>query len=320
MSRIISFSPKQFPKFQENIAYGLPPRKLILLLAVIDLFEHGLLSKNQIFLSAELMAAFLKYWNKIEFISYSTNIAATFLDMRSENFWHLKIKHDLDSVKFSGLNFITISSLKNFLDYAYLDKDIFVSLKDKSYRLRLFKFIVKLCFPKNQHKICELLKFNTFTELQKSLKNKGGVVYNPQDLDNEEKIFVRESAFSRVVSSVYHYQCAFCGLRAINSLSQTLVDGTHIKPFSLFYDDRIDNGISLCKNHRWAFEQGWFTVDDDYKIIISNDLWVESLYVKSLREFQGKRILLPPHNQYFPRIEALRWHRENIFNRFACSN
>ncbi len=317
MSKIISFSSKQVPKSQENIAYGLPPRKLILLLAVIDLFEHGLVPKNQIFLSAELIAAFLKYWNKLELISYPANIAATFIDMKSENFWHLKIKQELNLSKFSSFKFITINSLQEAIYYAYLDKDIFVSLKDSDYRLRLFKVIVNLCFTKNRPKIYELFKVNTFTELQKNLRNKGGVIYNPKNLENEEKIFVREAAFSKIVSSTYDYQCAFCGLRVMNSLNQTIVDGTHIKPFSLFYDDRIDNGISLCKNHRWAFENGWFTLDDDYKILISNDLWVESLYAKSMREFQGQRILLPPHKQYFPRIEALRWHRENIFNRFT---
>ncbi len=29
------------------------------------------------------------------------------------------------------------------------------------------------------------------------------------------------------------------------SIQQIIVDGAHIKPFAKFYDNRIDNGISL---------------------------------------------------------------------------
>ncbi|WP_347277256.1 HNH endonuclease [Leptolyngbya sp. FACHB-671] len=36
----------------------------------------------------------------------------------------------------------------------------------------------------------------------------------------------------------------------------------HIKPFSEFRDDRFDNGTSPCKKHHWAFDHGWFGIDD----------------------------------------------------------
>ncbi|WP_396336459.1 HNH endonuclease [Fischerella sp. JS2] len=28
-----------------------------------------------------------------------------------------------------------------------------------------------------------------------------------------------------------------------------------------FYDNIIINGISFCKNHHWAFDRSWFTVN-----------------------------------------------------------
>jgi putative restriction endonuclease len=46
-------------------------------------------------------------------------------------------------------------------------------------------------------------------------------------------------------------------LKIINSLGQNIVEGSHIKSFSEFRDNRIDNGLSLCKNHHWAFERVW---------------------------------------------------------------
>ncbi len=34
---------------------------------------------------------------------------------------------------------------------------------------------------------------------------------------------------------------------------------------------------------------------------------------RPMRDFMGDRILLPSHTQYYPRLEALQWHRENVF-------
>ncbi len=102
-------------------------------------------------------------------------------------------------------------------------------------------------------------------------------------------------------------------MQVINLLSRNILDGAHIKPFAELYDDRVDNGISLCKNHHWAFDHGRFSIYDDYTILVSNDLREESLNEKPIKEFQGNRILLPIQEQYRPRMEALRWHRENVF-------
>jgi putative restriction endonuclease len=49
-------------------------------------------------------------------------------------------------------------------------------------------------------------------------------------------------------------------------------------------------------------------------IFVSNDLREESLNAKPIREFQGNHILLPVQEHYRPRLEALRWHRKNVFN------
>jgi len=134
-------------------------------------------------------------------------------------------------------------------------------------------------------------------------------------VEDESKLIVRDAAFRRIVVSAYEYRCAFCELQVLNSLNQHIVDGAHIKPFSQFRDDRFDNGLSLCKNHHWAFDRGWFTVDDDYRIVVSNDLREKSPHAQTMRDFHGQNIGLPAQQSYLPRIEALRWHRENVFNR-----
>ena len=92
-----------------------------------------------------------------------------------------------------------------------------------------------------------------------------------------------------------------------------IVDGSHILPFAEFRDDRFDNGISLCKNHHWAFDRGWFSIDDNYRIIIAKERLHEepSEHTRQMQDFHGEQILLPTKAEYEPRLAALEWHRKH---------
>jgi putative restriction endonuclease len=87
----------------------------------------------------------------------------------------------------------------------------------------------------------------------------------------------------------------------------------HIKPFSEFRDDRFDNGLALCKNHHWAFDRGWFSINEDYRIIIPRGRFTEESpqETKPMKEFNGKQIVLPTKEAHFPRLESLHWHRQH---------
>jgi putative restriction endonuclease len=172
-------------------------------------------------------------------------------------------------------------------------------------------------FNERTQDIESLLQVNAFAELQDQLQRTGGKVYQPEELEDEQAVIVRDGAFRKIVVSTYNYRCAFCGLQILDSLGQNIVDGSHIKPFSQFYDDRIDNGLALCKNHHWAFDRFWFTIDDDYTIIVSDSLREESPNAKPMREFSGDRIILPAQEQYYPRRDSLQWHRDEFLRRAA---
>ena len=165
-------------------------------------------------------------------------------------------------------------------------------------------------FPDRKTDIERMLEINSFQTLQDRLQKTGGVVYSPEDLENEEERVVRNTAFRRIVIAVYEYSCAFCGLQIVDSLGQGVVDGAHIMPFSRFRDDRIRNGLSLCKNHHWAFDRGWFSVDDGYKILVSKGLRERSPNAKPTSRFHRERILLPTKEIYAPSHESLRWHEK----------
>jgi putative restriction endonuclease len=236
-----------------------------------------------------------------------------FFHLKSEGFWHLAINPNLESIapsfKPSSLN-----ALQGFVNYAYLDEELYEILQDPIGRTTLVNILASTYFSDKTKQIENLFQINSFKDFQDRLREQGGKVYTVEELADEGKSIVRDAAFREVVVSIYDHRCAFCHLRVISSNSQNVVDGSHIKRFSEFRDDRIDNGLSLCKNHHWAFDRGWFTIDDNYKIIVSKDLREDSPHAKTMGDFHSQYIILPTQQSYFPRIDALRWHRENVFN------
>ena len=60
----------------------------------------------------------------------------------------------------------------------------------------------------------------------------------------------------------------------INSPNTLLweVEAAHIVPHRASGKDDILNGIALCRLHHWAFDVGWFTLEDNFKITASRKI------------------------------------------------
>jgi putative restriction endonuclease len=209
----------------------------------------------------------------------------------------------------------TPSTIRGTVEYAYFDDELWSLLQNPQDRTVLTHVLIDSWFNERTQDIESLLQVNAFAELQDQLQRTGGKVYQPEELEDEQAVIVRDGAFRKIVVSTYNHTCAFCGLQILDSLGQNIVDGSHIKPFSQFYDDRIDNGLSLCKNHHWAFDRFWFTINDDYTIIVADNLREDSPNARPMREFGGDRIILPAQQQYYPRQDSLQWHREEFSRR-----
>jgi len=208
-----------------------------------------------------------------------------------------------------------LKSLQGLVLYAFLDIELFLILQDQLSRSILVNTLIEAWFSHKKEQVNKLFRIDAFQEFQNKLKESGGQIYTVEDLKNEDKVIIRDAAFRKVVVSIYNYHCAFCGLKIINSQGQNIVDGSHIKPFAEFRDDRIDNGLSLCKNHHWAFDRGWFGIDENYKIRVAQNLEEVTPYNRAMKEFDGEKIILPNQEFYYPRIEALQWHLETIFQK-----
>jgi len=316
MTKNLDYYVNKFANLRVSRSSGVAPNKPILLLSIIELISQGEIRRNQIPLSAELIATFLKLWSHLEAVR-KPDIGLPFYHLTSDGFWHYQMKLGFESLIAAKIKIRTPSTIRQTVEYAYLDVELWTLLQNSESRSVLTHVLIDSWFSDKTQDIEQLLQVNAFAELQDQLQRSGGKVYQPEELEDEQAVIVRDGAFRKIVVSTYNQRCAFCGLQILDSLGQNIVDGSHIKPFSQFYDDRINNGLSLCKNHHWAFDRFWFTINDDYSIIVADNLREDSPNAKTMREFRGDRIILPAQVQYYPRQDSLQWHREEFSRRAA---
>lgn len=283
---------------------GIANHKPILILSVVELIIQQSIFENRIFVSNELIETFKKYWSILVAGSiYTDALHYPFFHLRREGFWYLKFR---DAYK-EGDRIKTTNKLKEKVEYAYLDGELFELLQDPLSRQALVDSLVSTWFADSRPNLSNILDIDLEfdrTELQNHDSNIKVTL---------RKSIVRNAFFRKLVVREYDYRCAFCKLRIIRNLNQNIVDGAHIKPFSKFLDSKIDNGLSLCKNHHWAFDLGWFSIDDNYRILVAQGLDDDSPYTRAMKEFDRDLIILPSNERHFPRLESLQWHREHKF-------
>jgi putative restriction endonuclease len=316
MIKNFTYYANKFANLKVSRSSGVAPNKPILLLSVIQMISQGQLKQNQIPLSGELIATFLKLWGQLELVR-RPDIGLPYFHLMGDKFWHYQPKPGFESLISSKVKIRTPNTIRSTVEYAYLDEELWVILQNPQERNLLVSVLINSWFPSQSQMIEELLQVDAFAQLQEMLQAQGGKVYLPEELEDEETTIVRDATFRKILTLTYNYHCAFCGLQVLDALGQNIVDGAHIMPFSQFYDDRINNGLSLCKNHHWAFDHFWFTIDDNYTIIVDDSLREISPHAKAMREFNGDRIKLPTQQQYYPRPDALQWHRQEFLKRVA---
>lgn len=285
----------------------------ILLLTIIDLISQNIIEENKILISDELLDTFEKYWKILNPQSTKKpGLQYPFIALENQNILHLEFKCNI-ARELTTIN-KSINKLKQAVEYVSLDDELFLLIQDSNTRQQLIDTLIAAWFSTSKQELEAILTLNdTFEEASNQELEELLDDFQPKKKFYLRKSLVRDSVFRQSVINTYNYRCSLCSLKVTKSFTQNIVDGAHIKPFAKFYDNRINNGLSLCKNHHWAFDQGIFSIDDNYKIIVTNDFSEESPNMKPIRDFQGEMILLPNSEKNYPNLESIQWHRHNIF-------
>ena len=126
------------------------------------------------------------------------------------------------------------------------------------------------------------------------------------------KLF-NEVSFRDFVMTGYDNLCAITGT-AINYRSFTNLEAAHIKPKShggLFLPN---NGIALSRDLHWAFDKGFFTLDNDFRVKIHPEITSEYL-----RKYDRQQIRIPSDTFFAPNLDNVRYHQENVYGLFLKS-
>lgn len=303
-----------------NKTRGDAPHKPVLLLAIIEGIENGDIISNRISITPELVLSFKDIWSKLVFTNHSQNFALPFFHMKSDPFWRLvSLNGAVIPISSSG-SVKSFSSLKDSVAYAEIDKELFLFLMDPIAREVIKSELHEFYFPETKAALLnvesilirqlkdQVLNNDRQTYVERVEAFRSTMLVN----DFEEEIYVRCGIFKREIPKIYNYTCAISGLRVEATINAQLIDACHIVPFSFSKDDTIGNGFSLTPTLHRAFDRGLITINDNYLVRISPGVAeVDSAY--SLKQFEGKQMLLPENNRHYPLQENFEWHRKECF-------
>ncbi|MCJ7759167.1 MAG: HNH endonuclease [Gillisia sp.] len=319
---IIKYST-QFKKLRCAYVKGMgkAPHKTILLLSIIQLIAKGVITNNRIFITSDLLLAFKQNWKYLVETNHTQNFSLPFFHLRSEPFWYLVAKPGKEIVTTSSKSIKSFKSLCDSIAFAEIDKDLFFLLQDPINQMWFEQLILENYFP-NFKTVYQRPTINYEEEIiENEILNepKEAYLHHIQNLKEilqedefEEEIFVRGSLFKKTIPKVYDYTCSITGMKVESTHNVQMIDACHIHPFSISNDDTVTNGITLSPTLHRAFDRGLLTINSNFVVRISPTITKEESNF-TISQFDGRQIILPENEKFYPSQESLIWHNKEVF-------
>lgn len=318
MEKDIAYYIRCFEKLRRDRKKEGAPHKPILLISLIQAYQANLYRDNRIYITPDLVGLFKSNWHRLVTTAHHCLFALPFYHTNSEPFWSLVPNVGCEKWVNAKSAIKSFSNLNTAIRYALIDEELSLLLADKEQSNLLLSFLLDKYFSETKDNV--LNGHHYFKDIEQEITTDSGVDYQSkmlaikQQLDEDsfqEEVFVRGGIFKREVPKIHNHTCCISGLRIDATKNISMIDACHIVPFAESYNDTISNGIALCPNLHRAFDRGLIAIDDDYKALFSN-CFTESQTNYGLKQFQGKEILLPKEERFYPSLESLRVHRRRF--------
>lgn len=272
---------------------SIAPHKPLLLLVLAELAEQGKLTGRILPLTGELVFRFLAYWTVVaDRRPQRPDIHLPFYHMRSDGCW---TPLDADGQP-------TLERRRAVA--ANLDDTFLACLNDADFRQQMRGILIAKYFV-------------DFAE-RAALYQLVGLSVPPDAIVREDaKLYEaarergREARFRLTVVPAYNYKCALTRYRLVTIDSGSIVEAAHIHQFADSRNNHPRNGIALCKNAHWMFDEGLWSLDDDYRVLVDLKRFDEAGADELLLSRRANtRILLPDDPTYWPEKAHLAWHRK----------
>jgi hypothetical protein len=137
-------------------------------------------------------------------------------------------------------------------------------------------------------------------------------VENRKQMLSGSRRLARDKAFARLVLDLYGRTCAVCGSKWVVK-EEFEAEAAHVRPVHRNGSDDLRNGIALCRFHHWAFDKGIFSLTDNLELMISTKIAKFSQQPDQMLSLSGRKLTLPTKEEARPSVEAVQWHRRNVF-------
>ena len=123
----------------------------------------------------------------------------------------------------------------------------------------------------------------------------------------------RDARFRITVVTQYRFTCALTGYGFHTARGTTLVEAAHIHAFSKSRNDNPDNGLALSRDAHWMFDEHLWTIDDNYRVVVANELFTEwGPETSWLKRRHGQPLVFMEGVTLRPNPEHLALHRQSF--------
>jgi putative restriction endonuclease len=275
------------------------PHKPLLLLTLLELADQGPLP-SRIELTPQLAFRFCNYWDIVGHRrSQRPDIRLPFYHLQNDGVW-TALGENLQPLPDRGARLLA--------RYVAPEAEFLQLTGDPSWRQRARQVLIETYFqPQEQVELYELFDMQVPSDEDRARAARYQAPERPP-------VNVREVRFRLDVVSAYKYTCALTGYRLLTIDAASIVDAAHIHQFAQAGSNDVRNGLALSKNAHWLFDNGLWTVDDNYLIRVAvKHFTEESPDQRALEAYRGQPIGRPADQRLWPDREHLRWHRENKY-------
>ncbi len=285
-------------KLRVDRASGNPaPHKPLLLLAVLELYEGNQISDERLALTAELSFTFATYWQAVAARRTQRPLVRyPFFHLKSDGLWC-----PLDAQGKPAAS-------RDDVAFAAVPSDVRACMADPIQREHWRRLLVERYFrPEERISLYELMGMPQPTDAEVSALDSTIAAV-------ESARVGREAQFRLRVVTAYNYTCALTGYRLTTLNVGSIVDAAHIHQFAQSQNNDPTNGVALCKNAHWAFDQGLWTLSDDHRVIVAVSKFAEaSPDARPLHSYHNQLLRLPADAACWPSPVHLAWHRKHRF-------
>jgi putative restriction endonuclease len=290
---------EQLSSLNCSVSKDIAPHKPLLLLIVCDLAETGLLPTAILRKDGDLAFRFSSYWTVVAHRrSSKPELSLPFFHLKGDGAWIPFDEHG------------NVASHRDIACTAKIEPTFFDCLGDPAFRELARRTLISKYFqPSERAELFALV----------------GMAVPPDDiiaadatrfLPSDREIRRRDTKFAFRVLPAYDCRCALTGYRMMAVNGSCPLDATHIKQFKRGGPCHPTNGIALSKTAHWLFDEGYWTIDPDLRVLVAHRVFEEEGDATLLlKRRAGTRIILPKNRHFLPAEEFLQWHRTHKFEK-----